>query len=124
MTQTQPAGWYNDPTSVGTFRYWDGRLWTNQISSGGSTATDPNPLDPAVAGSPPAPGTSAPMPPAAPAAAPVVVTQKSSAFGTILGILVAVILVAILIIVLANQGDDDGSTPTTETPVTTEAPSS
>lgn len=124
MTQTQPAGWYQDPTALHTFRYWDGSRWTNQISTEGRTATDPNPLDPAVAATPPAPGTATPMPPSVPTQAPVVVTQRSSSFGTVLGVLIAVILIAVLVIFLANQGDDDGSTPTTQAPVTTEAPSS
>ena len=125
MTQTQPAGWYQDPTGVSTFRYWDGRLWTNQISGDGRTATDPNPMDLGIAGTPPAPGTAAPMPPTTPPQATVQVVQKSnSAFGTVLGVLIAVILIAILIIFLVNQGDDDGSTATTQTPVTTEAPES
>jgi len=124
MTQTQPAGWYQDPTGVSTFRYWDGRIWTNQISADGRTATDPNPMDPTVAGFPPAPGTAAPMPPAAPTQAPVQVTQKSgSTFGTVLAVLIAVILIAVIVLFLVNQGDDDGSTPTTQVPVTTEAPS-
>ncbi|WP_239375714.1 phospholipid scramblase-related protein [Frankia sp. Cj5] len=34
MTQTMPpAGWYPDPSGQHPFRYWDGGLWTDQVSS-------------------------------------------------------------------------------------------
>ncbi|MGI9643016.1 MAG: hypothetical protein ACR2N9_09555, partial [Acidimicrobiia bacterium] len=74
---------------------------------------------------PPATDRASLFPPAPPTQAPIQVTQKTgSTFGTVLGVLIAVLLIAILFIFLANQGDDEESTPTTQNPVTTEAPES
>ena len=128
MTQIQPAGWYRDPTSTYEYRYWDGGGWTERVSTGGTSGTDPNPLDPTVAITPPAPGTAAPKQPAAPPS--VQVTQSGgggSSFGTIIGVVFAVVAVVVLIVVLvALAGDDDSSSdtevPAIETPVETEAP--
>lgn len=60
------AGWYGDPTRTGRLRYWDGSAWTEHVSEGGGTATDP------IAGIPPAPPSAAPAgaSPAAAAGAP------------------------------------------------------
>ncbi len=43
------AGWYDDPTRGGRLRYWDGNGWTEHVSEGGGTATEP------ITGIPPAP---------------------------------------------------------------------
>jgi hypothetical protein len=119
----QPGGWYTDPTSQYVYRYWNGTQWTDQVSSSGSTGTDPNPMDPSAATTPPAPGSEAPTPPQAEAAPTVQVTQKSgTGVGVIIGILLAVAAVVVLIIVLMNNSGDDSSTPTTDGSVTTEAP--
>jgi len=53
------AGWYGDPTLRGRLRYWDGSGWTEHVSDGGGTASDP------IAGLPPAPPAAAPPAPAA-----------------------------------------------------------
>ncbi len=37
-------GWYADPVAVGAARYWDGRAWTDVVSWGGNTKTDPTPI--------------------------------------------------------------------------------
>jgi hypothetical protein len=34
------AGWYADPVTVGTARYWDGRGWTDLVAWGGTTRHD------------------------------------------------------------------------------------
>lgn len=31
---TAPAGWYADPTMVGTQRYWDGSSWSDHVAPG------------------------------------------------------------------------------------------
>ena len=124
----QPSGWYTDPTTKYSYRYWNGAQWTNQVSSGGNTGTDPDPMGADVASAPPAPGTEAPVPPQPQPATTVQVTQKrGSAFGTIIGVVLAIIAIVVLIAVLMNgSGDDSTDTtapaaPTTEAP-TTEAP--
>jgi hypothetical protein len=53
-------GWYGDPTREGRLRYWDGSAWTEHVSEGGQTSSDP------IDGVPPAPPS--PPPPAEPAA--------------------------------------------------------
>lgn len=37
----QPPSWQPDPFARYTYRYWNGRKWTNQVSNGGNTLTDP-----------------------------------------------------------------------------------
>jgi hypothetical protein len=131
----QPADWYADPSGRYKYRYWDGSQWTNQVSSGGPSALDPNPLDATILTTPPAPGSQAtPVvpPPEQPAPQPAVhVSQSSSGTGiaALLGALVAVIAIIVLIVVLASGSDDETTettvpTDTTEQPAeTTEAPS-
>ena len=36
--QLPPAGWYPDPTALGTLRYWDGRAWTEHTAPAVTTA--------------------------------------------------------------------------------------
>lgn len=36
-------GWYNDPTMVGTQRYWDGRRWTEHAAPLGGSARSEEP---------------------------------------------------------------------------------
>lgn len=119
------AGWYSDPTKTYMYRYWDGTQWTNQVNSGGATNTDPNPLDPTVAATPPAPGTEATKATAEPQPG-VQVSQQSSGggggfFGALIGVLIAVVLVVGLFVMLS---DSDSSTTTTapSAPATTSAP--
>ncbi|MHB9002776.1 MAG: DUF2510 domain-containing protein [Coriobacteriia bacterium] len=35
------AGWLPDPTQRHELRYWDGAQWTEHVSGGGVTGTDP-----------------------------------------------------------------------------------
>ncbi len=128
----EPAGWYTDPTGNYSYRYWDGLRWSSQVNSGGNTGTDPNPLDPQVASTPPAPGTAAPEPAAPPTQPTVQVTQSGggTSSGAMVGLIVAAIAIVVLVIVLlSGSGEDapDSSTPpdapaTTEAPPATEAP--
>jgi len=118
----QPSGWYTDPTSKYSYRFWNGAQWTNQVSTGGNSGTDPDPMGADVATAPPAPGTEAPTPPQAQPATTVQVTQKrGSAFGTIIGVVLAIIAIVVLIAVLMNASGDD-STDETVAPASTEAP--
>jgi hypothetical protein len=57
------SGWYGDPTRQGRLRYWDGSSWTEHVSEGGGTASDP------IVGVPPAPPAVTPPPAPAPAVA-------------------------------------------------------
>jgi hypothetical protein len=120
---TQAPGWYTDPTGSYSYRYWDGSGWTSQVSSGGTSGTDPNPMAADVAATPPAPGTAAQGQPAVPQPA-VQVTQSTgrSSFGTVVAIIIGVIAIIIVIVLLGNSSSDDDSTSTTEPPATTEAP--
>lgn len=116
----QPAGWYTDPTSAYDYRYWDGTQWSNQVSSGGSTATDPNPMDPGTAATPPAPGTAAPAPSQQQPVQTVQVTQsRGSAFGTIIGVVLAIVAVVVLIVVLMNASGGDSTNSTVAPPAST-----
>jgi hypothetical protein len=117
------AGWYSDPTGQYVYRFWNGAAWTNQVSNGGTSGIDPNPMDPSIVQTPPAPGSQAPAP-SQPAPVPTVqVTQKSGGmgFGTILGVLIGILIVVVIVVVLIQSADDD-TTDTTVAPTTTEAP--
>jgi hypothetical protein len=114
----QPAEWYSDPSGRYQYRYWDGSQWTNQVSSGGPSAVDPNPLDVTVINTPPAPGSQAALAQQPEPAAP----QPA-----VLGALVALVVVIILVAMLMAGSDDDTTdttlpTDTTEEPAPTEAP--
>ena len=52
----QPSGWYTDPTSKYSYRFWNGSQWTNQVSTGGKTGADPDPMGADAATAQPAPG--------------------------------------------------------------------
>lgn len=41
MTQGHPAGWYPDPTGRADQRYWDGTVWTDDVSRAGVQGTEP-----------------------------------------------------------------------------------
>jgi hypothetical protein len=121
----QTSDWYTDPTGRYQYRYWNGVQWSDQVSNGGPSGTDPNPLDPNIAATPPAPGSRAAAPPQAEPAAPqpaVQVSQSSGGigFGVILGALLALVAVVVVLVVLLSNSDD--STTTTEVPDTTSAP--
>jgi hypothetical protein len=123
---TTPAGWYSDPTGTYLYRYWNGGQWTDQVSTGGSqSGVDPTPLDPAVATTPPAPGSAAPIavapaPAPAPAQPTIQVTQSRSPVGAVVAGVLAVIAIIAIVAIVANSGDDSDTTPTD--PPATEAP--
>jgi len=90
------AGWYPDPgNQPGAYRYWDGRGWTNQLTTnpGGAPAAPPT----GSTGSSGAPGSAgpAPLPPGSPA--------KRSGRGWLIG-LIAVAVVLVVLVVLAVRG--------------------
>jgi hypothetical protein len=44
MTEsTTPSGWYADPLAAAELRYWDGREWTEHVSTGGVQSVAPVP---------------------------------------------------------------------------------
>ena len=108
------AGWYRDPSGFGEARYWDGQRWTEQIVDR-SGATSAAPMASGI-DTPPVAGSEY-RPPAA--AQPVVVAQKSSPVGAILGGLAVIVAVIALVIALTNDSDDGTDE---EAPPTTEAP--
>ena len=119
MSTTDP-GWYRDPTGRFASRYWDGRQWTNQVSSGGANATDEPPSDMLFV--PPAPGTES-VPVRTPS--PVQITQQAprSAVGTVIAAVLGIIAVIVVVVVLVNQsGEDDSTSPPSEPTPTTQAP--
>lgn len=128
------AGWYTDPTGHGDGRYWDGQRWSDQVNRNGVTVTSP--IDPALADTPPAPGTeyvastAADTPvAAAPAPAP---APKSSPIAPVLGAIAVVVAIVAIVIALTSGSDDDNddeqppstTVESTEAPETTEAPES
>lgn len=136
----QTSGWYADPTRRHSYRYWDGAMWSNQVSDGGPAGVDPVDLDESVAVIPPAPGTQAPgmqatRTPETPPAPKVEVTQRSGGSGVsgLVGVLVgAILVIALLVLLFNNLGEDSSATtdapdvtvttevaPTTEVPATT-----
>ncbi|HYF46665.1 MAG TPA: DUF2510 domain-containing protein [Acidimicrobiales bacterium] len=48
MANTSSGGWHPDPTGRHQHRWWDGTQWTDQVSDGGSTSTDPMTAAPAT----------------------------------------------------------------------------
>jgi hypothetical protein len=43
---SHPAGWLADPLGRYQYRYWDGLVWTDQVSTNGTHETDPQGLAP------------------------------------------------------------------------------
>jgi hypothetical protein len=84
MTDVTAAGWFADPTGRHELRWFDGTAWTDQVSDGGTVATDPVGVAPAAAAGSPGGG------------------------GRGKVVLVAVAVVAVLAIGFVVLGGDDG----------------
>ncbi|WP_106298730.1 DUF2510 domain-containing protein [Knoellia remsis] len=41
MSEQARAGWHHDPFRRFEYRYWDGRTWTDHVSTAGLASTDP-----------------------------------------------------------------------------------
>lgn len=115
-----PAGWYDDPMSIGDARYWDGVGWTTSINTDGITSTAA--IEPALVGIPPVQGSqfraqrrAAP----APTPTPITMTQSSqrSPLGAVLAAVVVIVLV-VAVVVLITRDDGGGDTPSTDVPRT------
>lgn len=122
MSNPPAAGWYTDPSSRFTYRYWNGAQWTDQVSSGGTTATDA--VDASFANVPPAPGSAAPGQSPAPAST-VQVTTKSgggSNFGVFLAAVLVIVLIVLIVALLVSDSEGDTTTTVPDAPATTEAP--
>lgn len=124
-TPVMPAGWYDDPTSIGDARYWDGFGWTTSISANGVTATAA--IEPALVGVPPVHGSEfraqRPSPAPAPTPPPVTVNQSPSRspMGGIVAAILGIAAVVALIVVLTRDDGGDNPPPNTDTPITTPA---
>lgn len=121
-----PAGWYDDPTSLGEARYWDGYGWTTSINTNGVTSTAA--IEPALVGVPPVRGSEfrarrTPVAPVAPTPSPA--TPPPSPPRSPVGAIVAGVvgLAAIVAVVVLLTRDDGGDTPppVTDVPVTAPA---
>ena len=90
------AGWYPDPgNQPGAYRYWDGRGWTNQLTTDpGGTPTAPPAVPSGPLGAVGSAGP-APLPPGSPA--------KRSGRAWLIG-LIAVAVVLVVLVVLAVRG--------------------
>ena len=110
-----PAGWYPDPSLRHEYRYWDGTVWTPDVSDRGLPATDPELRPPTNPPGAPAglPGPS-PEPPALsrPTAAPVATRAGRRRWVVAVIAIVAVLLViAGLVIWAAPWGSELPGTP-------------
>lgn len=121
-----PAGWYDDPTSAGEARYWDGFGWSTSISTNGVTSTAA--IEPALVGVPPVRGSefrahrrvTAPIPPTPP---PVTMTRSAprSPVGAMLAAVIALVVIVALVVLLTRDGDGDTPPPDTDVPATAPA---
>ena len=90
------AGWYPDPgNQPGAYRYWDGRAWTDQLTTQPGGAPTAPPSGPTVSPGAPGPAGSAPLPPGSPV--------RRSGRGWLIG-LIAVAVVLVVLVVLAVRG--------------------
>ena len=87
------AGWYPDPgNQPGAYRYWDGRAWTDRLTTRPGGAPTAPPSAPTVT---PGAAGSAPLPPGSPA--------RRSGRGWLIA-LIAVAVVLVVLVVLAVRG--------------------
>jgi hypothetical protein len=94
VAESGGAGWRPDPAGRHEYRYFDGTSWTDNVSDGGTTSTDPMPADTtgaAGAAIPPAPRSS----------------QKRSSKLPIIGAAAAAVIV-LIVAVLALKGGGGG----------------
>jgi len=96
MADTSSGGWHPDPTGRHQHRWWDGTQWTDQVSDGGATSTDPMTAPPAA---PMAPAYGFGGPPA----------PRKGANWKIIGIVGAVLVVAIGLVVFLAVRDNGTS---------------
>jgi hypothetical protein len=101
MAETDAAGWYPDPAKKHELRYWDGYVWLDNVSDGGTASADP------IGGTPfPAPSQISTGPAPAPSAPG---KSKAPMFIAIGVVLVLVIGAAAF---LLTRGDDkNAATP-------------
>ena len=94
VTSAPIAGWYPDPSRRFQLRYWDGRAWSQHVSSWGAMSTDPpRPTAtayPAAPAYPVAPAPAADLPEASPG-------QRFASFGLDLVLMAATLVVGWLI---------------------------
>lgn len=83
---TNPAGWFPDPEGRHEYRYWDGAIWTAEVSDAGTVGTDP------LGGQ----------------TAPVAAAGGGGSKATVIVIAVVVALVAAAAAFFLLGGDDDG----------------
>jgi uncharacterized protein DUF2510 len=112
VTASIPPGWYEDPSSPGSERWWDGTQWTASTRARASSEIPPPPpgMPPAgaagpVPGYPPGGYQPGPYQPGGPYGAPPGSRRTRTIGLSVLALVVVGALVAVLIVVLG--GDDD-----------------
>ena len=95
------ADWLADPSGRHEYRYWDGTKWTDSVSDGGTTGTDP--FAPAASATAPAP------PAAAPPGAPPAPRARGPRSKAPLVAAAAVVVLVLAGIFVATRGGGGGS---------------
>ena len=124
MTTPHPAGWYLDPQGRADHRYWDGSVWTDQVSREGVVTIDPvhpervvETRDPEPAGSSKLPtdmvGVESKVSPGVPATPPgapgePTTTSRNRTKLVVGGVGVAVLLAVALAVALTGSGGSGG----------------
>ena len=98
------AGWQPDPTGRHEYRYFDGAGWTDNVSDGGTAATDPMDPEPVPA------ATASPPPPPRP-------QPKAKSKVPIIAAVAAVVVIVVAFLALRGGGGGDEASGTGEVAV-------
>jgi hypothetical protein len=114
--QPGEPGWHPDPLGRFDHRYFDGRQWTDQVSTGGVVSTDPVTQSPAPD---PAPDSDSPVGDGA--TRPDRTPGGRRLLPWLVGAGVVVLLAVVVIVIVAGGGDDESADDPSMTDTTTPA---